>query len=223
MFPLGTVLFPGGVLPLHVFEPRYRQLVQDCLATDTPEFGVVLIERGSEVGGGDVRSPVGVVARMVEVAELGDGRYAIVTVGTRRVRVRAWLDDDPYPRAEVEEWPDAGPEEDFDERLEEVVTTLRRVLALAAELGEAVAPATVQLSDDPLLANYHAAALAPLGPADQYELLVAAGPEERIRRLSAMLADVEEVARLRLAVGGQPGGFDDGREAGGSGVDDEQP
>jgi Lon protease-like protein len=206
-----------------VFEPRYRQLVQDCLATDTPEFGVVLIERGSEVGGGDVRSAVGVVARMVEVAELGDGRYAIVTVGTRRVRVLAWLDDDPYPRAEVEEWPDAGPEEDFGERLEEVVTTLRRVLALAAELGEAVAPATVELSDDPLLANYHAAALAPLGPADQYELLVAAGPEERVRRLSTMLADVEEVARLRLAVGGQPGGFDDGSEAGGSGVDDEQP
>ena len=223
MFPLGTVLFPGGVLPLHVFEPRYRQLVQDCLAADAPEFGVVLIERGSEVGGGDVRSPVGVVARMVEVAELGDGRYAIVTVGTRRVRVRSWLPDDPYPRAEVEEWPDVGPEEDFGERLDEVITTLRRVLALAAELGEAVAPATVQLSDDPLLANYHAAALAPLGPADQYELLVAAGPEERVRRLSTMLADAEEVARLRLAVGGHPRGFDAGGEADGSGVDDEQP
>ena len=70
MFPLGTVLFPGGVLPLHVFEPRYRQLVQDCLAAGRrvrcrPD------RAGSEVGGGDVRSPVGVVARMVEVAELG--------------------------------------------------------------------------------------------------------------------------------------------------------
>jgi Lon protease-like protein len=212
MFPLGTVLFPGGVLPLHVFEPRYRQLVQDCLAADAPEFGVVLIERGSEVGGGDIRSPVGVVARMVEVAELEDGRYAIVTVGTRRVRVRTWLEDDPYPRAEVEDWPDVGPEEDFGERLEEVVTTLRRVLALAAELGEAVAPATVQLSDDPLLANYHVAALAPLGPADQYELLVAAGPEERVRRLSTMLADAEELARLRLGVGGAASGFDAGGE-----------
>jgi uncharacterized protein len=212
MFPLGTVLFPGGVLPLHVFEPRYRQLVQDCLAADAPEFGVVLIERGSEVGGGDIRSPVGVVARMVEVAELEDGRYAIVTVGTRRVRVRTWLEDDPYPRAEVEDWPDVGPEEDFGERLEEVVTTLRRVLALAAELGEAVAPATVQLSDDPLLANYHVAALAPLGPADQYELLVAAGPEERVRRLSTMLADAEDLARLRLGVGGAASGFDAGGE-----------
>jgi Lon protease-like protein len=112
----------------------------------------------------------------------------------------------------VEDWPDVGPEEDFGERLEEVVTTLRRVLALAAELGEAVAPATVQLSDDPLLANYHVAALAPLGPADQYELLVAAGPEERVRRLSTMLADAEELARLRLGVGCAASGFDAGGE-----------
>ena len=81
MFPLGTVLLPGAVLPLHVFEPRYRTLVADCLAGE-PEFGVVLIERGSEVGGGDVRRDVGTVARIVEVAELPDGRSALVTVGT---------------------------------------------------------------------------------------------------------------------------------------------
>ena len=74
MFPLGTVLLPGGVLPLHVFEPRYRQLVVDCLADDTadPEFGVTLIERGSEVGGGDQRTTVGVVARMVQVEALDE-------------------------------------------------------------------------------------------------------------------------------------------------------
>ena len=55
MFPLGTVLFPTLILPLHVFEPRYRALVENCLAAPQPEFGVVLIERGSEVGGDDVR------------------------------------------------------------------------------------------------------------------------------------------------------------------------
>ncbi|MEN3314917.1 MAG: uncharacterized protein V7605_1151, partial [Acidimicrobiaceae bacterium] len=54
MFPLGTVLFPGLALPLHVFEPRYQSLVQACLDGDG-HFGIVLIERGSEVGGGDVR------------------------------------------------------------------------------------------------------------------------------------------------------------------------
>ena len=67
MFPLGTVLLPGAVLPLHVFEPRYRALVADCLAGEQ-EFGVVLIERGSEVGGVDVRRDIATVARIVEMA-----------------------------------------------------------------------------------------------------------------------------------------------------------
>lgn len=67
MFPLGTVLLPGAYLPLHVFEPRYRRLVQACLE-GSPEFGVVLIERGSEVGGGERRFDVGCVARILSAA-----------------------------------------------------------------------------------------------------------------------------------------------------------
>ena len=81
MFPLGCVLFPSVVLPLHVFEPRYRTLVQTCLDDDR-EFGVVLIERGSEVGGDDVRTDVGTVARIVEAEQLPDGRW--VAGGGRR-------------------------------------------------------------------------------------------------------------------------------------------
>jgi len=80
MFPLGMVLFPGQILPLHVFEPRYRAMVQDCLAGDQ-HFGVVLIERGSEVGGQDVRTDVGTRARILESEELPDGRWVLATVG----------------------------------------------------------------------------------------------------------------------------------------------
>src|SRR5215207_2079835 len=105
MFPLGSVLLPSVFLPLHLFEPRYRQLIRDCMA-GSQEFGVVLIERGSEVGGGDVRADVGTVARVLEARELDDGRWAVGAVGTRRIRVVEWLDDDPYPRAEVEDWDD---------------------------------------------------------------------------------------------------------------------
>src|SRR5688572_25865098 len=108
MFPLGSVLVPGMVLPLHVFEARYRALVRDCVAGDG-EFGVVLIERGSEVGGGDVRTDVGTVARIVQADEMPDGRFALGAVGVRRVRVQRWLDDDPYPRAELADWPDVTP------------------------------------------------------------------------------------------------------------------
>ena len=109
MFPLGSVLVPSAGLPLHVFEPRYRALVQDCLAGDR-EFGVVLIERGSEVGGDDVRIDVGTVARIVEAAELPDGRWAVVAVGVRRIRVRhGGCRTTRIPIAEVEDWPDPAP------------------------------------------------------------------------------------------------------------------
>ena len=98
MFPLQSVLFPNAVLPLHVFEPRYRELTEACLQGDG-RFGVVLIERGKEVGGGDSRFSVGTVARIVEAARTPDGRYLLATVGSERLRVRRWLADDPYPRA----------------------------------------------------------------------------------------------------------------------------
>src|SRR5580658_1267982 len=102
MFPLSTVLFPGAGLPLHVFEPRYRALMADCLAAGG-EFGVVLIARGSEVGGGDVRTDLGTVARIAEVTQADDGRMLVMAYGLRRVRVCRWLADDPYPRAVVDD------------------------------------------------------------------------------------------------------------------------
>ena len=129
MFPLGSVLVPSGGLPLHVFEPRYRTLVHDCLARNW-EFGVVLIARGSEVGGADVRTDVGTAARIVESAELPDGRWALVAVGVRRIRVQRWLEDDPYPRADVEL---AADEEDAGQYSEEA---LDAALEAAAELAE---------------------------------------------------------------------------------------
>src|SRR5436853_5226207 len=109
MFPLGTVLFPHALLPLRVFEPRYRVMTERVLRAER-EFGVVLIERGSEVGGGDTRFDVGTVAQIVRAQQLGDGGYLLATVGIRRLRVVRWLPDDPYPQAEVVDLPDAGPE-----------------------------------------------------------------------------------------------------------------
>jgi ATP-dependent Lon protease len=197
MFPLGAVLFPSMVLPLHVFEPRYRALTRDCLAGDR-RFGVVLIERGSEVGGGDVRFSVGTVAQIVEVAELPDGRFALGTVGVQRIRVVSWLDDDPYPRAEVEMWADPLATDALVGAHEQNVVRLRRVLAMKAELGEPAAPATIELSSDVVLAGYQAAAIAPIGPADQQALLEARSPEARAGDLATMLAEQEEALSFRL-------------------------
>ncbi|MGB8857850.1 MAG: LON peptidase substrate-binding domain-containing protein, partial [Ilumatobacteraceae bacterium] len=115
MFPLGSVLLPSGILSLHVFEPRYRALVRACVASPPHEFGVVLIDRGHEVGGDDVRRSVGSVARMVQVAELEEGRFGVIAVGVRRCRIRAWLPDDPYPVADLVDWPDEEPAESPEE------------------------------------------------------------------------------------------------------------
>jgi Lon protease-like protein len=209
MFPLGSVLVPGMVLPLHVFEPRYRALVRDCVAGDG-EFGVVLIERGSEVGGGDVRSRVGTMARIVQADELPDGRFAVGAVGVRRIRVDTWLDDDPYPRAEVSDWrePDAdsapGGDDDGEDASALVAVSeglLRRTAALAAELGEPAPPVDLQLADDPLVAGYQATALAPLGPMDRQALLAAPSVRARLERLCSLLTEAVDVLDARLSGG----------------------
>jgi Lon protease-like protein len=201
MFPLGTVLLPTAVLPLHIFEPRYRRLVQDCLDGDG-EFGVVLIERGNEVGGGDTRTTVGTVARVVEAVPFEDGRWALAAVGTRRFRVRRWLGDDPYPRAEVEEWADPPATEDLEGAVAAMVARLRRVLAAHTELGDHAAPATHELAEDPVLTSYQAVALSPFGPADRQALLAAPSAEERVRRLEDLLVEEETFLARRLELDG---------------------
>lgn len=197
MFPLGSVLVPSAGLPLHVFEPRYQEMVHDCLEADG-EFGVVLITRGSEVGGDDVRTDVGTVARIVESAELPEGRWALMAVGGRRIRIERWLEDDPYPVAEVTDWPDPAPGDGHEALLARAMERLRRALALAAEAGDQVAPATIELTTDPVLAGHQATAVAPMGPLDRQRLLAADSPEERLTLLTQLLDEEIEVLRLRL-------------------------
>jgi uncharacterized protein len=200
MFPLGSVLLPGGILPLHVFEPRYRDMVRDCLRADgEPEFGQALITHGWETGGGDTRAMVGTVAQMLQIEALDDERYALVAVGTRRIRINAWLPDDPYPLADVDDWPDEDP--DAAGLAVDVAASHARVraaLALAAQLAEASTDDT-EISQDPLVATYHLATLAPIGAADRLRLLAAPGPAARLDLLDEILDDVEAMLKFRLS------------------------
>ena len=198
MFPLGTVLLPGVVLPLHVFEPRYQQLVRDCLETTEHEFGVVLIDRGSEVGGGDSRTDVGVVAKMLQVAALEGGRFALVTVGTRRIRVSRWLDDDPYPRADVDEWPDEAGQVVTEERIATTAARARRCAGLAVEMGDQTNVPECELTGDPSYDSFALTAISPFGPADQYAALCAADPLTRLDLIDRLLDDVEAGLQFRL-------------------------
>jgi uncharacterized protein len=197
MFPLGGVLLPGMLLPLHVFEPRYRELTHDVLAGDG-RFGVVLIERGSEVGGGDVRTDVGTVAEIVSSEELADGRWLVVAVGRDRFRVDEWLPDDPYPRARVRPWPDEPVTVDA-RVVAAIQLRLERVFALAAELGHEVP--SFGLPDDPVAASFQASVLAPVGPLDAQRLLSLPDAGRRLDLLDALLAEQEDVLRFRLSAG----------------------
>jgi len=203
MFPLGTVLFPGMPLTLHVFEPRYRALMADCIAAadrgEPPAFGVVLIERGTEVGGGDQRFTVGTVARLTEIAQLPDGRYVTMGVGTRRLAVQAWLPDDPYPRAEVEDLDDVHFDPALDQPLlERAEAAVRRCLALKAELGEPAAPATVELAGEPEAAAWQLAAIAPLGELDKLALLGTPSCTDLLDRLAGLADEEAGVLAFRL-------------------------
>lgn len=213
MFPLGNVVLPGEVFPLHVFEPRYRQLVLDCLAgTDgRPEFGIALIERGSEVGGGDERTSVGTVARIARVDPLDNGRFALVTLGIRRISVLEWLPDDPYPIADVEDWPDSEGDdrEALRPALETLAARVTEVQRLAVEVARATKqragiPAAAQrkLSDDIAAATYQLAARSPIGPADRYRLLCAPTVAGRLDAFADVLDDVEAMLRFRLETSG---------------------
>jgi uncharacterized protein len=201
MFPLGMVLFPHAVLPLHVFEPRYQELTEQCLAADG-EFGVVLIERGSEVGGGDTRFDIGTVARIVRAGRADNGRWALLTVGVQRFRVDTWLEDDPYPRAHASRLDDASASSDAAALLPTITSQLRRVFALRAELGDPIPPdLTVELSDDPVQASYEASAIAPIGPLDAQRLLEVDDPGARLAHLETLLGDEAAMLELRLAQG----------------------
>jgi Lon protease-like protein len=199
MFPLGSIVFPSTAMPLQVFEPRYLTLLDRVLRSDG-RFGTVLIERGSEVGGGDHRFDVGTLVRVLEVVGLEAGRRLIGVAGVERIRVVRWLPDDPHPWAEVERWPDiadgAGPE-----LVAEARRRLERVLVLASELGADVGGASPGVVEDPGLASYQLAALSPVTSLDSYRLLAAAGPAARLRLVAELLADQEEVLRARLAEG----------------------
>jgi len=161
---------------------------------------VVLIDRGSEVGGGDTRFDVATVARVVQAAELPDGRYALGTVGMRRVRVRRWLDDDPYPRAEVVAFDDPPSAPHDDAARTRVVDAFARVAELARRIDPRI-EAPPAFDADPARASFEAAAVAPIATIDAQRLLAAADAGSRLELLAALLDERADDLRARLAFG----------------------
>lgn len=199
MFPLGSVLLPGMILPLHIFEPRYRALADHVVrGAGSGEFGVVLIERGSEVGGGEVRSDIGVLARVVDATEFDDGRWSLVTLGADRIRVDRWRADEPYPRADVVRLTD-DPADAPADAVRELASLLAELADLSSRLGNPVADVTVDVDIDPGAAVWEVIARSPLGPADRQRLLACDDPRERVASAAAMMAEQRDLFAALLA------------------------
>lgn len=198
-FPLQLVLFPTMVLPLHVFEPRYRAMVHDILEGDR-RFGVVMIEKGADTGGGDVRSSFGTVAQVLEAEEFPDGRWALITVGGERFKVKEWLPDNPYPLADIEAWPDEGGQPLEGEEFDRVLAKFRRCVALASEAGVDIGrvPDTLDSGD---LGTMQMAAMMPVDVYDKQKLLAAPDACARLALLETTIDDTLELVEVRLRGG----------------------
>lgn len=198
MFPLGSVLFPYTPLVVRVFEPRYLTMMGRLLDTEDPEFGVVLIERGFEAGGGDERASIGTRARILQI-EAGAADLYVVAVGGERITVDRWREDDPHPVAEVSEIAPLAWDEALAPLHREAEQVVRRLATLASVLDEARWDPGTALSDDPVEAAWQLAAIAPLGEYDRFRLLRATSLGGLLRGIIDLCLEEEPVLIARAA------------------------
>ena len=203
LFPLGTVLFPGALIPLHVFEDRYRRMVRDLLAAPDEErrFGVVAIRQGREVGTSGVRAlhPVGCVARLRRVEPYDDGRFDIVGTGVQRFRLVAVDESLPYLQSDVELL-----EDPLGEPTADLVSAVRALLG-RYQVSLGAGPAVEEPVADPTRLSFAVGADTVLDLADKQALLEAPSVADRLglgarllRRETALLGLLPSLPGVEL-------------------------
>ncbi|MFM7323041.1 MAG: LON peptidase substrate-binding domain-containing protein [Armatimonadota bacterium] len=201
LFPLDLVLFPHMLVPLHIFEERYRQLVRRC--TETGEtFGIVLAtgQDPDDAGPSGVRTaPVGCVARIVRCDLLPDGRYNLHVEGGDRFRIVDTHESEPYRTGLVMPFEDELVDPvDIPEEIGRMQDALSGFLKLQMErLGQEVGE--LSLPDDPGILGFTASCILPVENPVKQELLELRDPAERLRRAEALLADANRMLQRRPA------------------------
>jgi Lon protease-like protein len=201
MFPLVSVLLPAMPLPLRIFEQRYLKLLGDLMASDKPEFGVVLIERGKEVGGGEKRMSIGTIASVTEIGTTQEF-LGLESYGSQRFRVNAWLPDDPYPLADIDLLPDLIWDDSLLPAKAHLETKVRQLLAFVSEFGNLQFGADIEFSEDPMEACWQMAGVLPVGPLDQIDLLSSQSADELISRTYEIVKTANET--LTAMINQQP-------------------
>jgi Lon protease-like protein len=200
LFPLQVVLFPGMPLPLNIFEPRYHEMIEECLAADRL-FGVALITEGAEAGGYAQVCSIGTSAFIERLDRQADGRIAVITRGVQRFRILARLPDDPYPRAVVSMIDEEGGEAVGEDLVEELRGLLGRYLqAVSKKVGQNWGE--LSMPEDPVVLGYVAGAVLPCSLAEKQELLqtstVSARLESEVEMLRQELSTASRVRRVQL-------------------------
>ena len=195
LFPLHVVLFPGRPLPLHVFEPRYREMLADCLERDRT-FGVVAIRAGRETGEAEIFR-VGTTARIVRVEHLDDGRANVITVGTDRFQIIEQLPTDSYRRAIVQ------PLDDVDAACDRNGDAARLRRLLVPYLRDMGADAAIEqrLPDDAPTLAWLAAAAVQVDLYEQQRLLELESTAARVSHVIALLRRESGIMRHFGSVG----------------------
>ncbi len=194
LFPLQTVLFPGMALPLHIFEPRYRLMIDECLGRSAP-FGVVLIQTGREVGEPATPHTIGTTAHIAGVERMPDGRLNIEVVGQQRFRIVSLHHDRAYLTATVEEYPLSDANERGARRsARALLPWLGRYLALLGQQAEAkFDPA--DMPHEPAGIAFLAAIVAQIPSPEKQQLLSLASVVELLEQERAIYR--REIAILR--------------------------
>ena len=177
LFPLNTVLFPGTQLPLHIFEQRYRQMINWCIA-ERSSFGVVLIKEGAEVGGPVVSFEVGTTARILKVDRLQDGRMNVLIVGDRRFKILEKTQCTPYLKGNLAEFNDS--DQDCRENLIELVRVafrgyMRTLLGLRGNWVR-----EIDVETHPVALSYLVASTLDIDMSEKQRLLQTDNVEERL-------------------------------------------
>lgn len=203
MFPLGSVLLPAMPLPLRIFEERYLKLLGDLVASEKPEFGVVLIERGKEVGGGDKRMSIGTIASVTEIGTTEEF-LGLESIGSQRFRINSWLPDDPYPLADIDLIPDLIWDDSLLPSKVHLETKVRQLLAFVSEFGDLQFGADIEFSDDPMEACWQLAGVLPVGPLDQIDLLESQSADQLISRTYEIVKTANTTLKDMLDVESRP-------------------
>lgn len=198
LFPLQTVLFPGQMLPLRVFEPRYQQMLDDCLQGERT-FGVVLIQSGVEVGPAAIPHVVGTSAIIQNVVRLPDGRQQIITRGSERFQLQEyWATEKPYLMCRVHNWPWRASRPPDDELVQTVGRRLEQYVSLWSRAND-VEVSLDQLPQEPTRLAMLSAIALQVSLRQKQALLEIPSVDRLLQELEGLLDDENRALQILLA------------------------